>query len=105
MALAQILGWVETLILWHCCSPVWCSCIFESLSSGMLLDCLGLSGLPGAETTPIKELLIRMQRHPKEIRAGLQRSLRKGWNQGPKCSRAPVSTPASPLSPSDFLCV
>lgn len=80
---------------------------FETLRSGALLNSLALSGLPGTETTTTKELLISIQSHSKEIEVGLQMSLRKGWNQGPKCSRAPSpntlppsSAPANPLSPS-----
>ena len=102
MALPQIMGCLETnpgALL----QRVWCSRTFEILSASVLLSSLGLSGWQGTETASIKELLIRIQRHPKEIRAGWQRSLRKGWNHEPKCSRSPLSFPASPLSPSYFL--
>lgn len=88
MALPQIMGCLETnpgALL----QRVWCSRTFEILSAGVLLSSLGLSGLQGTETASTEELLIRIQRHRKEIRAGWQRSLRKGWSRGRNGAEAP----------------
>lgn len=110
MALPQIMGCLETnpgALL----QRVWCSRTFEILSASVLLSSLGLCGLQGTETASIKELLIRIQRHRKEIRAGGQRNLRKGWSHGRNGAEAPcpslqaLSLPATSWVSDSLPCV